>query len=907
MFNPLVVIIFMLAYFGLLYFLALWVEGRSELSLKIAGSPVVYALSLAVFATSWTYYGSVGKTVTSGMIFSTVYIGPTLAIILWWQIMRRMVRIKDKYHVTSIADFISARYDRSTSLAALASCAALIGTTPYIALQIKSVVATFNTIAGDPGPTTSWVRDQVGILAVLLMTGFTIAIGVRKLDPTERHQGMVTVVALESVIKLAAFLSCGIFITYMVYDGFADIFTKAERLGPQLDTILSLAGSEKSPYSTWATYLVLSMSAIIFLPRQFHMAVIENSNEKHIGTAMWLLPLYLLLISVFVIPIALEGLLSGFPAASADTFVLLLPMRHDNPWLAMFVYIGGVSAAMSMVMISSMTLSTMLTNHILLPIIRAVPSLSFLRLHLLRLRWLGVALVIAVGYWFEATVGDAFMLVNMGMIAFAAALQFAPCILGGLFWEKANKTGARLGLAAGIATWLYTLVVPAFAQSGWAFESLTAHGPFGLELLKPEALFGMASMDPLGQSVFWSMLANISLFVLGSRLSATSESDAALAKAFVNALDSKTGLVGSTHEANIDLSSKTRAIVGTLAKYMNASEAEAIYKGCVLRTGLSDKETVTLSDLADLLGEVENVLAGTVGAAEAHAAIQTAEIYTDRERERLSAMYAEILADLKLTPGELKRRIDYHRERESLLSIQAEALEDRVQKRTMELEEANAELEAFANILTLGLRGPLKDINRFGQAVAKHALALGGETGENLEKLRQASRDMDARIDDILVLARLGRMKVARETVDLGEMLLDAVMVIREGAPDTRVEIEIGPDLKTKADPRLAMLLIANLVGNAWKFCAGSESPKITFGKEELNGKTWFVMRDNGAGFDVREADRLFQPFSRLHGRDEFKGSGIGLTIVDRIIRKHNGEIHAEGEVGKGATFRFTL
>lgn len=907
MFNPLVVVIIMLTYFGLLYLLALWVEERSTIGRKLAGSPIVYTLSLAVYATAWTYYGSVGKAVSSGMIFATIYIGPTLTILLWWQVMRRMVRIKNKYRITSIADFISARYDRSSSLAALATCAALVGTTPYIALQIKSVAATFNTIAGDPGPTTSWVLDQVGPLVVLLMIGFTIMIGVRKLDPTEQHQGMITVVALESLVKLVAFLSCGLFITYVAHDGFADIFAKAQELGPQLDRILSLAGPDQSPYSLWATYMVLSMAAIIFLPRQFHVAVIENGNEKHLTTAMWMLPLYLLLISIFVIPIALEGLMLGFPSDEADTFVLKLPMWHGRPWLAMLVYMGGVSAALSMVMISSMTLSTMLTNHILLPIIGAFPSLAFLRRHLLRLRWLGVALVIAAGYGFEVAVGDSFMLVNMGLISFAAAIQFAPCILGGIFWEDANKTGALLGLAGGIATWLYTLVIPAFAQSGLAFESLTANGPFGLEILKPEALFGLTAISPLSQSVFWAISVNIGLFVLGSRLSATAGSDITQAKGFVHILDNEGHHPDPTLEANIHLTPKALAILGALTKYMNHSKAGSMYVDCVRRTGLLKKRMVTLDELADLLGEVESSLAGTVGAAEAHAAIMSANVYTKEEQARLSTIYAQILTDLKLTPSELKQRIDYHRERASLLSSQAEILEKRVAERTMKLEEANTELETFANALTLGLRAPLHDINRFSKALMSHMTILDSKGRTDLKRLRQAGQSMDAHIDDILTLSRLARMKVSRERVDLGELMLDVIMRIQENDPDTRMEIEIQPDLKTEADPRLAMLLMTNLVTNAWKFSTGKASPKITFGKEEFADKTWFVIRDNGAGFDMRDSHRLFQPFSRLHDRDEFEGTGIGLAIVDRIIRKHNGEIMVEAEEGKGATFRFIL
>lgn len=907
MFSPLTVLLVLLIYFGLLFALAQWVEGKSALSQRIAGSPIVYALSLAVYATSWTYYGSVGKAVTSGMLFTTVYIGPTLTIILWWQIMRRMVRIKNRYRITSIADFISARYDRSVSLAALASIGAILGTTPYIALQIKSVVATFTIIAGDSVGSPSWVYHQIGPFAILLMIAFTIIFGVRRLDPTERHQGMITAVAAESLIKLTAFLACGIFITFMVHGGVDALFQATENMGHRLDEIITLSGNTETPYSTWATYLLLSMSAILFLPRQFHVAVVENGNERHIATAMWLFPLYVFLISLFVIPIALDGLRIGFARTWADTYVLRLPLWYGRPWLAMLVYIGGVSAAISMVMISSMTLSTMLVNHIMLPVIRAIPILAPLRRRLLQLKWIAVVLVILTGYWFEDVAGEGFMLVNMGMISFAAALQFAPCLLGGLFWERGNKIGAQAGLLGGYAVWFYTLVFPTFSGHDGFIHSTTMDGLFGIAALKPEALFGMTAMDPLSQSVFWSMLVNIGFYIIGSTLFEAKTSGRTLAREFVN-IDKQTETHTPQGEATIDIKSKTSPIISALAHYVSNNDANSMFLNSLHRAGLAGKRKVSLTELTELLGEVENTLAGAVGAAEAHSAIMSAEVYTDEERAMLSNMYAEILADLKLTPGELKQRVDYYKERESIMSRQAEELETRVKARTVELEAANKELEAFSYSVSHDLRAPLRAIDGFSQALVEDFSDKLDEDGlDYLDRVRKASQRMGELIDDILTLSRMTRLELEREDIDLSGLALDVVEEIHERNQNRHVNVYIEPNLTAHADGRLVRLVLENLLGNAWKFSTGNENPSISFEREEVDGATWFMVRDNGAGFDMRYQNKLFKAFSRLHAQDEFEGTGIGLAIVDRVVRKHGGSVRAEGELGKGATFYFTL
>ncbi|MBF0476880.1 MAG: diguanylate cyclase, partial [Deltaproteobacteria bacterium] len=332
-------------YMGLLFLTALITERRAQGGNNPSNHPVVYSLSLAVYCTSWTYYGSVGKAANSGMLFLAIYLGPTLVSIFWWTILRQMVRIKNTYRITSIADFISLRYDKSQAVAALATIIALVGLTPYIALQLKSVVSTFGILTQQPGSEVA-VQNDVGILVVALMILFTVVFGARRIDPTERHQGLVMAVVLESVVKLVAFLAVGIFVTYYLYDGFGDIIQRFQ-ISPWRKLMITGDGRDSS-YLTWASYLVLSMSAIMFLPRQFHVAVVENFDERHIPTAMWLFPVYMIAINLFVVPMAMTGLLSGHPVDKADMFVLLLPMAAGQQWLSLMVFLGGFSVATAM-------------------------------------------------------------------------------------------------------------------------------------------------------------------------------------------------------------------------------------------------------------------------------------------------------------------------------------------------------------------------------------------------------------------------------------------------------------------------------------------------------------------------------------------------------------------------------
>jgi len=681
MYDPLLLTGIICLYIGILFLVAIWIE-RSPSAKRIINNPVVYSLSLGVYCTAWTFYGSIGKAATSGMLFVTIYLGPVLTIVLWWIILRKLVKIKERYRITSIADFISARYNKSMGIAAAVTLIALIGITPYIALQLKAIISTFRLIADPDNPA---IKDNIGLIVVVLMTLFTIILGIRRLDPTERHPGMIMVIAIESVIKLFVFLVAGFFITYIMYDGFGDIIQKT--LASGVPDVKNFFSAESINFIQWGTYLVLAMSAILFLPRQFHVSVVENFDVKHIKTAMWLFPLYMFLINIFVLPVALAGHLMGYPADRADNFLLLLPLYSEQALMVLLVFIGGLSASSGMIMISSMTMSTMITNHLLLPVVDRFDWLKFLRRHLLKCRWLMVALFITTGYLFEKLVGESYMLVNIGMISFAAVFQFAPAILGGIFWRRGNGRGASLGIGSGFFIWFYTLMLPSFVRSGWIGEGLLEQGLFGIAFLRPEQLFGLTALDPLSHTLFWSAIFNIGFYILGSLSRAQGESEQMIADDFTGdfSFTAPSHIMMKLKCSIFDIDQKKEQLLAILKKYLSSSEASNIIERSLSNLKLSEEKMVSVVKVADLCSEVERSLAGIIGSAASYRALRRASIFTEEEEKELTSAYGEILAGMKVSPGELKERIDYYRERENLLQKHSEELTEKIKELEREI------------------------------------------------------------------------------------------------------------------------------------------------------------------------------------------------------------------------------
>ncbi|MEW6352418.1 MAG: ATP-binding protein [Thermodesulfobacteriota bacterium] len=910
MIDSFTVIAVLCLYMAVLFLIAIWVERRSEEGRSPVNRPLIYSFSLAVYCTGWTYYGSVGKAATSGLLFLPIYLGPTLIIILWWTVLRKLVRIKTTQHITSIADFISARYNKSQPLAALTTIIALVGTMPYIALQFKAVISTFGIITSGVTERDSWVHLHVGPLVAGMMIIFTIILGIRRLDPTERHPGLMMAVAVECLVKLLAFLAAGVFVTYFLFDGFSNVFNL---MSVRLEsTPGSIWPTEAVSPITWTTYMLLAMAAVMFLPRQFHVSVVENFDEKHIRTAMWVFPLYMGLINIFVLPIAMSGLLKGYGAAQADTFVLRLPLDAGQKWLSLLVFLGGYSAATGMIMISSITVSTMVTNHLLLPLVSEIRRLAFLRRNLLRCRWGAVAGVILIGYWFELQVGESYMLVNIGMISFAAAFQFAPVILGGIFWRKGNEAGALLGLSAGFLVWFYTLLVPAFVRSGWISDRLLTDGPWGIGFLKPEQLFGVAPLDPLNHTVCWSLFFNVGLYVLGSLYFRQTEEERSLAEDFVGALTTGPALgKPPQRESDIDFESKRRMIQELFGQYFGETEATSFTDRCIHQAGLENRSRISIVELAGLHSEVEKLLAGSLGTATAHRALEHTGIFSDAEAIELSEVYAGILAGLKVGPEELKRKIDYYQEREALLTHHAAELEEKVRERTRDLEAAQEELIKSEKLAVLGqltavvsheLRNPLGVIGFSTHYVSKKIPDVDEKIRKHLDRIEQQVGLCDSIIGELLEYTRGRRSNVTKGHINPWlEEILDQI------PPREKVAIvrDLCPNLcEVNFDREKLRRVVVNLVENALQAVTTRvETEKSVLYRPVVRVSTSTVgdcllieVEDNGTGMDAQTAARSFDPLFTTRSR----GTGLGLAIVKKIVEEHGGRVELKSEPHRG-------
>ena len=372
--NSLTLILCSLLYLALLFVIADRAERRglkSSPKRSVVSNPYVYALSLAVYCTAWTFYGSVGKAASTGVEFMSAYVGPTLMAPLWWILLRKMIRICKQQNITSIADFISARYGKSRELGVLVTLFCVVGIIPYISIQIKAIAGSFATLSGQSAATAKpfFLGDQA-FLITLVLALFAILFGTRKLEATERHEGLVATIAFESLVKLVAFVAVGIFVTFSLFNGPADIFRQAAKV-PALSSEYSFGPGHSS--GDWFWQCLLSGLAVLFLPRQFQVAVVENGDEKHLNKAMWLFPLYMFLISLFVLPMAFGGqLLLGYHTNS-DEYVLSLPLQHGQLGLAVLAYLGGFSAAASMIIVETTALSVMISNNLIMPLLVTIP------------------------------------------------------------------------------------------------------------------------------------------------------------------------------------------------------------------------------------------------------------------------------------------------------------------------------------------------------------------------------------------------------------------------------------------------------------------------------------------------------------------------------------------------------
>jgi len=680
------IIITFLIYMGILFFIAYAVDNKNFLNSKKL-TPYIYALSFSIFCTAWTYYGSVGLAVNSGFLFLSVYLGPTLIILLWPIILKKMIRIKNIFKITSLADLITVRYDKSRLIGAIVSIGALLGTIPYISIQLKALITSIEILEDKSIEVSGYsnvLSQNVGLIIVVLMIFFTIIFGLRKLDPTERHKGMMVIVAIESLVKLFAIIIIGIFVVFFVMNGIEDVLTQAQN--KNLFTELA-SGHGGKGYASWVTIMILSMFAVMFLPRQFHVSVVENSSEKHISTVMWVLPLYLLLITFFTIPIAMSGSLLNPNSTSIDFYVLTIPMAQKETLLSMIAFIGGFSASTSMIMITSMTMSIMISNYLLLPLIELYKPLAFLKKRILILRWGIVSIFISLGYFFYLFVSKDNLIVNIGLISFTAILQFAPVIIGGLFWKEADKEGALFALISGFGIWFFTLIIPQFVHSGWISNDVLVNGLFGIWLLKPTALFGLSEFSSIPHAVFWSMLFNISAFIIFSMATKKTEEATQTANDFVNALDSKKKFQFNGKLKNsVNLKRKLLIFEEVLNNYFSKVKTNDTIKSIITLLGHEDKASINILDYSKLYYEIEKFLTGSIGSAGAHNVLVSSKLFSKQESIELSTVYADMLSKMKITPEEFNTKINYFEERENLQKRHSSELVQKINERDIEIE-----------------------------------------------------------------------------------------------------------------------------------------------------------------------------------------------------------------------------
>ncbi len=510
-----VVIVVALAYIGFLFLVASYGDRRRELVRGGRSRLVIYPLSLAIYCTSWTFFGSVGLASRTGFDFLTIYIGPMLMIGLGYPLVIRIVRLAKGQNITSIADFIAARYGKSQAVAATVASIAIIGMIPYIALQLKAVSASVETIlaqvAAGHGAAQPLLAD-IALIVALLMAAFAVLFGTRHIDATEHQDGLILAIATESIVKLVAFLAVGVFVTFVMFHGPLALFARALQQ-PQTAAILTRA----PPLAPFAAMTALSLFAILLLPRQFHVGVVENHSEAEIRRAAWMFPLYLVLINLFVVPIATAGLLT-FPAGGidGDMFVLALPLKAHSELFALVAFVGGLSAATAMVIVESVALAIMVSNDIVMPLAlkrRAsrAGEPSDAGAELLTVRRIAIFAILLLAYIYYRSAGDA-QLAAIGLLSFAAIAQLAPAFFAGLIWRRGTALGAIAGMTAGILVWGYALLLPSISDAGIIGERILTDGPFGLALLRPQALFGI-DLPPLVHGVLLSLAANIALYI----------------------------------------------------------------------------------------------------------------------------------------------------------------------------------------------------------------------------------------------------------------------------------------------------------------------------------------------------------------------------------------------------------
>jgi Na+/proline symporter/nitrogen-specific signal transduction histidine kinase len=891
------------AYLLLLFAVAYWGDARAAGGRSVIGNAWVYGLSMAVYCTAWTYFGSVGRAANSGVWFLPIYLGPMLAMLLAWMVVRKMIRIARTYRITSIADFIASRYGKSPMLAGLVTLITVVGIVPYIALQLKAISSGYAVLTSPLGQPTvqsvDWWSDST-LYVALALAGFTMVFGARHLDGTERHEGMVAAIAFESVVKLLAFLAVGLFVSFGLFDSPAALFEQAHAV-PSLRELLQFGQGQPFAHAQWLGLTLLAMLSVIFLPRQFQVMVVENVDEQHLKRAVWVFPLYLFLINLFVLPIAIGGLLHfGAGRMDPETFILSLPLSAGHSGLALAAFVGGLSAATGMVIVEAIAVSTMVCNDLVMPLLlrmrrfgaRASGDLTGL---LLGIRRLAILAVLLLGYLYFHLAGEAYALVSIGLISFAAVAQFAPAMLGGMYWRGGTRRGALAGLLAGFGFWTYMLMLPSLAKSGWLPGAFLSEGLFGWELLRPEAFLGLTGLDGLTHALFWSMLANVGVYVGVSLWRAPSAAETSQALLFVDVFNR----TEQAHPVFWQGKAQVSALLPLVGRFLGTLAARRLFQDYARRQGVDRIESIPAD--ARLVQFVETQLAGAIGSASAR------------------VMVASVVEEEPLDLDDVMRILD----EASQLRAYSHALEDKsrsLERATQELREANQKLKSldrmkddFMSSVTHELRTPLTSIRALTELMRDDANMEAGQRQQFLGIVVTEAERLSRLVNQVLDLAKIesGHAEWHNTEIDMREILLQAVNTMQETYREHGVQLALHMPEQVRpvfADADRMTQVVLNLLSNAVKY-APAERGAVTLRLQESADELVVEVQDNGPGIPLEQQPIVFEKFRQVEGDEHYRpgGTGLGLPISRQIVEHFGGRMWLQSVPGQGACFAFSM
>lgn len=885
-----------LLYLVILFVIAYYAEHKQKQGKSIIHNPWVYSLSLAVYCTAWTFYGSVGRASADGILFLAIYIGPTIMALLMLPVLGKIIRITKHLRINSIADFISSRYGKNFSIALVVALLCVAGVVPYISLQLKAISSSYNSLTHTINQRGEFFSDTTFYVTILLAV-FIILFGTRSVDASEKHEGMVAAIAFESVIKLVAFLAAGLFVSYVLFDGVTDIFSRAF----QHQKLQQLFTMKSSDYSSWFFMIVASMMAVLFLPRQFQVSVIENTSENHIKKAMWLFPLYLLLINLFVLPIALGGkILLGNSTVDADTYVLALPMHSDAPWLSLLVFIGGFSAASGMIIVETIALSTMISNNLVIPVllrfgsVKKTQDLQFSN-YLIGIRRISIVLVLILAYLYERYVAHYLSLVSIGLVSFAAVAQFSPALIGGLYWKGATKKAALSAIIVGFIIWFYTLVLPSLVNAGQLSSSIMQEGLFKLSWLKPQALFGLQEFDLLSHSIFWSLFFNILVFVLVSLNTKQNKQEVFQADVFVNIYKR----TGNEQSGFWRRTAYIPDINSLLANFLGRERTTNLIQAYATRNKIDIDEASNIAD-PRLIDFSERILAGVIGSASARIMVSSITKEEDVSIEELLSILQESQQMIELNKELRKKSLELSKATEQLTNA------------NNQLKDMDALKDEFLYTVTHEIRTPLTSIRALSEIVHDNPDMSEEERAEFLSRIVTETERLSHLITQVLNLERYesGRQKLHLSSFSMSQLATEVYNSMLTLSIAKQINLKLvcpNSTLLLHADKDLLRQVLVNLASNAIKFAP--ENGKVEIIVVDHHDEIVVTVQDNGKGIPQEVQPFLFDKFFQARNQTLKKpeGSGLGLAISKRIVEMHSGKIWVESEEGKGARFVFLI